>query len=111
MTRKHFTVRELKKEINSKFESLEAKIKYILKKMNIEMSIDYVGAILNKVMIADDLSISSSDVKLKQLESSEKNYNPEHINEWLIPDLSYNPTKYTSKDVTSNPRADIDLLI
>ena len=59
----------------------------------------------------DQLSVSSSDVKIKHLEPTQKNYNLAHINEWLVPDNSYAPVKFTSKDVTSNPRADIDLLI
>ncbi len=94
-----------------KFESLEMKLKYLFKTFDIQITDEIQNENLNHKSNSDGLSLSSSDVKIKQLESRQKNYNLEHINEWLIPDLNYKPKQFTSKNVTSNPLADVDLLI
>jgi hypothetical protein len=94
-----------------KFESLEMKLKYLFKTLNIQITNEIQNENLTEKSNLDALSLSSSDVKIKQLEPRQKNYNLEHINEWLIPDLNYKPKQFTSKKVTSSPLADIDLLI
>ena len=94
-----------------KFESLEMKLKYLFKTLDIQITDEIQNENLNDKSNLDGLSLSSSDVKIKQLEPRQMNYNLEHINEWLIPDLNYKPKQFTSKNVTSNPLADVDLLI
>ena len=94
-----------------KFESLEMKLKYLFKTLGIQITDEIQNENLNDKSNLDGLSLSSSDVKIKQLEPRQMNYNLEHINEWLIPDLNYKPKQFTSKNVTSNPLADVDLLI